>query len=180
MSERSWEQLVEENERDIGEAWTPAREPEQPQTLVGTVVGYQQVSLNSGYGEGEPWVCTIEDRDGHLWAVWLFQTVLVGEFERWRPMPGERVVLRYKGLSDKAPAGRQPYHQFVLTVDRGGQGLPGFLTDRPEVGSDIPTDTAGLPAGRSQVDQELDDRIADAQVVDEPEKEGDDGDPIPF
>ena len=32
----------------------------------------------------------------------------VSEFERWRPMPGERVVIRYKGLSEQGAGGPQP------------------------------------------------------------------------
>ena len=79
---------MEESERDIGEAWKPTQDPDAPRTLVGTVVGYQQVPFASEYGSDDPWVCTVRDRDGKDWAVWLWQTVLMSEFERWRPMPG--------------------------------------------------------------------------------------------
>ena len=72
------------------------------------MVGYQQVAFASELRQDDPWVCTIKDRDGKAWAVWLLQTVLVSEFERWRPMPGERVVIRYKGMSEQGAGGPQP------------------------------------------------------------------------
>ena len=104
-----------------------------PRTLVGTVVRYQQVPFASEYGMDDPWVCTVEDRDGKLWAVRMWQAVLVSEFERWWPLPKERIALRYKGLSEKAAAGRNPYHRYTLTVDRDTPALPGFLTVAPEL-----------------------------------------------
>jgi hypothetical protein len=162
--ERGWDDLIEASEREIGEAWKPTQDRDCPATLVGTVAGYQQVALNTGYGPDAPWVCSVEDRDGKLWAVWLFQTVLVSEFERWRAMPGERVVIRYRGRSDKERPGLSPYHRFTLTVDRGDRGLPGFLTEPDELepgGSEVPADSDGL------------EQPVDAQVVeDDDEQEG--------
>jgi hypothetical protein len=64
-AEQGWDRLLEESERDIGEAWKPTHDRDCPRTLVGTVIGYQQDALGSGYGSDEPWICTIEDRDGN-------------------------------------------------------------------------------------------------------------------
>jgi hypothetical protein len=171
---RGWDQLLEESEREIGEAWKPTQDPDCPSTLLGTVVGYQQVDLNTGYGTDAPWVCTIRDRDDKDWAVWLFQAVLVSEFERWRPLPGERVVIRYRGKSDRERPGLSPYHRFTLTVDRGQPGLPGFLAESAQLEpgeAEVPADTEGL------------ERPVDADVVEEEaeeEKEGGDDDDVPF
>ena len=112
-----WDDLIEESERDIGQAWKPAVDSDCPKTLAGTVVGYQQIDIGSEYTP-EPWVCTIEDRVGKLWAVWLFQTVLESQFKRWRPIPGERIAICYKGLSGERPGGLKPYHHFGMFVDR--------------------------------------------------------------
>ena len=57
--------------------------------------------------------------------VWLNRAVPVSEFEKQRPMPDERIVIRYRGQQETAArAGAAPAHLYALTVDRERQ-LPG-------------------------------------------------------
>jgi hypothetical protein len=194
-TERTWDDLVELNERqEYGQAWLPDREDDHPGTLVGTVCGYDQGPMSEYTGE-RPWVCTIQDRHGKLWSVWLNRAVLVSEFEKHRPLPDERVVLRYRGRQQDTPsrAGAAPAHLYTVTVDRDQQ-LPAFLT-RPQLepgqdrrrdlevtgGSDVPDDTAGFAYGQPPA-AKADAEVTDAQIVeDKPDSKGaDDDDPIPF
>jgi hypothetical protein len=179
-TERTWDDLIEQNERqEYGEAWLPDKHPEQPRTLIGTVAGHNQGPESEWSGD-RPWICTVVDRDGKNWSVWLNRAVLVSEFGARKPMPDERIVLRYRGQADKpSKPSMAPAQLYTLTVDRERQ-LPEFLA-RPrlegggQVGSDIPTDDRPL------VDREFDARIADADVVEdkEHEKEGE-ADDLPF
>jgi hypothetical protein len=164
--EHGWDDFLERSDRDIGAAWAPTKDPDCPRTLVGTVSHYQQVEIDTQYGKARPWVCTIRARDGQLWAVWLWQTVLENEYERWRPMPGERIAIRYKGLHDRAPSNGGPYHKFTLTVDRGDRGLPGFLTDDPQLagGEDPPASDGDPPVDADVVEEENEQKGADDDI----------------
>jgi len=161
MTERTWDQLIEDNENaDYGEAWIPDQR-EQPATLVGTVRSYN-IGPESQWSGERPWICNIEDRHGQTWSVWLNRDVLVREFEAQRPLPGERIVIRYRGRSEKASrAGASPAHLYTVTIDREQQ-LPGFLV-RPAIPaeSDIPVDR--------EFDQliEAAENVPDADVVEE-------------
>ena len=135
----------------------------------------------------------MEERgSGKLWSIWLNRAVLVGEFGKHRPMPGEKIVIRYRGQQEKASrVGAAPAHLYTLTVDRD-QALPGFLTapaleagervrDLKQTGEsqDLPADPAAFTYGEQRppaVD------VPDADVVeDKPKSEkGEDDDPIPF
>jgi hypothetical protein len=184
--ERSWDELVKLNERqEYGQAWLPDREPDHPRTLVGTVRGYDQGPTSEFTGV-QPWICTVQDRAGKLWSIWLNRAVLVSEFEKQRPMPDERIVVRYRGQQETASrTGAQPAHLYALTVDREQQ-LPEFLT-RPQLEpgedrrrdleltgeSDVPDDPDAFTYGQ-QRPKPVD--IPDADVV---EDKGDD-DELPF
>ena len=167
MSATDWDTLVERNKNEeYGAGWFPDNPANDcPKTLVGTVRTYNQGPLSEFTGEC-PWICTVEDRDEKLWSVWLNKTVLISEFERHRPMPGERIVIRYRGRAEKASrTGAQPAHLYTVTVDRE-QALPAFLTDsseRPALNEpDVPIDNAELPAPPPVADAEViedDDRI---------------------
>jgi hypothetical protein len=178
VTDRTWEELIEDNENaDYGEAWIPDQR-DQPATLVGTVRSYNLGPESQWSGE-RPWICNIEDRHGQTWSVWLNRDILVREFSDQRPEPGERIVVRYRGRSGKASrTGASPAHLYTVTVDRERR-LPGFLTapaleagEQP-VGSDVPVDREfdegfAEAARRGQVD------VPDADVVEE------DDDDLPF
>jgi hypothetical protein len=186
---RSWEQLEAEAEREYGEAWLPDKEDSHPRTLVGTIVSYDQ-GPESAYTGERPWIANVEDRDGKQWCIWLNRAVLIGEFDRQKPMPGERIAIRYRGQAEKASQpGMAPAQLYKLTVDRdrvlpesfsGGEleaGAPVRRDVQPIPGkpSDIPSDDA-----RSQVDREFDAQVADADVVEEGDEKGEGDDPLPF
>jgi hypothetical protein len=133
-----------EPEEEYPESWLPWTNPDQPKTIVGTVNGY---NLGPDFGWGRKWVCTITDRNGKPWSIWLTQEVLVREFSdehTGRPMPGEELTLRYMGKQDKPKGGGPAYHRFRLTIHRGPL-LPPFLLGPGDPESDIPADTVGLP-----------------------------------
>lgn len=107
------------------ETWSdePARawKPEVGDVLVGELVAYRQ-----GQGAyGPAWVAHVrEEGSGELRACWLFHAVLLDEFRRLRPKPGERVGLRR--LEDGGKAGSR-YRRFALVVDRPvGAEVPDF------------------------------------------------------
>ena len=109
-----------------------------------------------------PWICTIEDRAGKVWSVWLNRAVLVGEFERHRPMPGERVALRYRGKQEEASrAGAQPAHLYALTVQRE-QALPEFLTKKELAPGEQQRDTPDVPIDNAELPPAP---VPDAEVV---------------
>lgn len=187
-TERTWDDLVDLNQRqEYGEAWLPDRESDHPRTLVGTVANYDQGPVSEFTGEC-PWICTVQDRDGKLWSIWLNRAVLVSEFGKQRPMPGERVVVRYRGQQAKASRqGAAPAHLYTVTVDRDQQ-LPAFLTapaleqgaervrDLERIGgSDVPSD--GFEYGEQRPVGSVE--LPDTDVVEDKPKDEDD-DPIPF
>lgn len=98
------------------ETWSdePARawKPEVGDVLVGELVAYRQ-----GQGAyGPAWVAHVrEEGSGELRACWLFHAVLLDEFRRLRPKPGERVGIRR--LEDGGKVGAR-YRRFALVVDR--------------------------------------------------------------
>jgi hypothetical protein len=145
------------SEEEFPESWLPMKHGDQPRTLVGEVTDYD---LGPDFGWGRKWVATVTDDDGKPWSVWLSADVLVREFEDQRPMPGERITIRYMGKQDKPKGGGPGYHRFRVTMHRGEPQLPEFLT-RPRLGagqeeSDIPADTSDLPPATT---------IPDADVV---------------
>jgi hypothetical protein len=154
---RTWEDLEQGANRDYGEAWLPDRDDAQPRTLVGMIAGYDRGPVSTFTGE-QPWICAVRDRDGKDWSVWLNRTVLVSEWERHRPMPGERIAVRYRGVQEEASrVGGAPAHLYRLTVDRD-QELPGFLTRPQEL---EPADLSDIPSDLPPTDADVVDATAD-------------------
>jgi hypothetical protein len=172
----------QEPEQEYPESWLPWKDAAQPRSLVGDVASYE---LGPDLGYGRNWICTVTDREGKPWSVWLSQKVLLGEFEEQRPMPGERIVLRYIGLQEEPKGGGPAYHRFRLTVEREQQ-LPEFLT-RPQLEpgeepSDSPSSLGVLPPGQVNVAEPNTEAVTDAEVVEERDalEGGEDDDPLPF
>jgi len=91
------------------------------QVLVGELVRYSR-------GEGQYGPAHIaqvrEEKTGELRAVWLLHRVLLDEFKRLRPKPGERLGIRR--LEDGGENSKRPYRRFALVLDRDGDDLPDF------------------------------------------------------
>lgn len=83
--------------------------------LIGTVVRYKRVDTK----QGERIVAHIRPDDGSpIMTVWL-GTVLLSEFKRLRPRPGERVGI--KRLDDAVSKAGRAYQVFSVVVDRPEQ-----------------------------------------------------------
>jgi hypothetical protein len=159
--DRSWDELIEENERDHGRPWLPhAGDEDSPTTLVGTIIGFTWVTTQK-MPEG-CLVCAVTDRDGGLWSVWINTKVLKDEFARQLPKSRERIVLRYRGIAKQASQpGYSPAYLFTLTVESrvrrtelvaeigqalGGGGEQLAISDR----SDARASSAGWSRARSR------------------------------
>jgi hypothetical protein len=95
------------------EAWRP----EVGEILVGELTGYDQGTTPYG-----PAVIArvVDEATGETWSVWLIHHVLLDEFRKLRPKPGERVGL--KRLEDA-----DHYRRYSVRVDRPQDELPDLL-----------------------------------------------------
>lgn len=113
MSE--WEEtatrLREQADRDYPQAWIPEAEGDE---LLGVLASVRP-AVQTAYGPAP--VVELEDVLGARWSVWLVHTVLRREFERQRPVLGERVLIRYLGTV-RPESGGAPYESYRLVVDR--------------------------------------------------------------
>jgi len=89
--------------------WPPAWRPEPGDVLVGRVIRYD--IGHTVYGPVR--TVTIERDTGERVAVWLSSTVLLNEFAKQKPKPGERLGLKYLGKHPELG-----YHRYRLLVDR--------------------------------------------------------------
>jgi hypothetical protein len=73
--------------------------------------------------QDEAHIAVLSLEDGSQRALWLLDTVLLDEWRKQRPRPGDLVAVAYFGK--KAPAGGgDPYNAYRLVVDRGDQPPP--------------------------------------------------------
>ncbi len=103
--------------------------PNVGSVLVGRVVRYE----HAGSTYGPCWVCVVEEPEsGHLIIVWLSAKVLITEFKRKKPKPGEMIGI--KRLSDA----EKGYQRFVLLVAgrEEAEGVPDL--DEPPAPGDVP------------------------------------------
>jgi hypothetical protein len=97
-------------ELDQWTGYPPAWRPTTGDILVGIVEGYD-VGFTP-YGSVR--TCMIVEEGTHRkYSIWLSSTVLLSLFERFKPLPGERLGLRYLGVD-----AQKRYHKFRLLVDR--------------------------------------------------------------
>ncbi|MBM4043659.1 MAG: hypothetical protein FJ279_00945 [Planctomycetes bacterium] len=93
------------------QGWPEAWRPKPGDVLTGIVESYSEGP--TPYGNVHTVIVKDEDA-GERVSVWLSSTVLLSEFRRLRPKPGERIGLKYEGKdADKG------YHRYKLLVDRG-------------------------------------------------------------
>jgi hypothetical protein len=160
-------------EDEFPESWLPWKDSGQPRTLVGRVEAY---TLGRDFGYGWSWICTLVDRDGKPWSIWIGSypdprsgrcSVLYSLFrdEADRVKPGAQITVRYRGFVDNPRGGGPGYRSFGLTV-QGDRGLPAFL--RPQLTaaaeSDIPANDEYLAT------------VPDADVIEDDPAQPDDGD----
>jgi hypothetical protein len=124
-----------ERELEELEDWAPAWKPKPGDTLVGTLLRY-----DTGHTPfGPVRTATIRKADGERVSVWLSNTVLLNEFARLKPKPGERIGLKYLGTHRE-----RRYHRFRLLVDRP-DGEPSFEPLGGETGRPLEVTDADVP-----------------------------------
>jgi hypothetical protein len=121
-----------ELEREDGtypESWRP-----QPgDILVGTIEKYDRASTSYGTYN----IAVLRDEQGALHSVWLMHAVLLDEFRKLRPRPGERLGI--KRLEDA----ERGYRRYAVRVDREpGSDIPDFDA---APAADAPPATASEP-----------------------------------
>jgi hypothetical protein len=88
----------------------PGWKPVPGEILVGTIEGYD--TWEGRYGAVK--VAILQDEaGGGLVSVYLSSTVLLAEFKKWRPRPGEVVGIRYLGKDED-----RGYHRYKVMVER--------------------------------------------------------------
>ena len=104
-------------------------------TLVGTLLRFEMIVTD--FGEAQ--VAVIEDSDdGTEWGVALFRSVLKKRFETLAPQPGDTIGLKYIGLAEPRTKGANPYHNYVLKVERNtlADSAAATTTTEPAASSD--------------------------------------------
>jgi hypothetical protein len=91
------------------ESWVP-REPGEE--LAGELVRYERGETSYG----RQIIAIIRTLDGTERACWLLHAVLLDEFAKAKPRPGELLLIRYEGKRENASG--QPYAAYRLEVDR--------------------------------------------------------------
>lgn len=160
-----FENLIRRNRDDgdeYGTSWMPRQNDEHPNPLVGVIAGYDQGTTRAG---DAVWIAKVRDRGGQVWSVWLFGTVLHGEFMKKRPEPGEPIVLSYVGMSQNPKPGQNPAALYRLTLNRE--------LALPPIAPQLPPGNGANGDSSVTADQEV---VEDAEVV-EPGRNDDD---IPF
>jgi hypothetical protein len=102
--------------------------------LVGTLLRYETIVTDFGPSQ----VAVIEDEDdGTVYGVALFRSVLKKRFDVLEPRPGDRLGLKYVGLAEPRTKGANPYHNYVLKVERNS---PSAATpaEAPEQAEELP------------------------------------------
>lgn len=96
--------------------------------LVGEIVRYETGMTE--YGEA-PIVVVANEDNGELLSVWLLHQVLLSEFQKLKPKPGERV-----GIKRLADDPERRYRRYAVRVDREDAGVPDL--DRYSAGDVAP------------------------------------------
>ena len=113
MSDRDLYDELEEFTGEFPEAWKPK---------VGDVIVGPLLRYDSGMAEyGEYVIAVVQDEQSNrARAVWLLHTVLLGEFKKKRPKPGERIGIK------RLPDAEKGYKHYALRVDRDEPAVPDF------------------------------------------------------
>lgn len=95
--------------------------------IVGHIVRYSRARG----AHGEAWVCVVDDEEHGRVSVWLTPKVLIEQFRKWRPVPGERIGILCQGKDAE-----KGYWRFAMRVDRPGEGLvpdfEGLMVEKEE------------------------------------------------
>ena len=110
-----WATLTLDQALDLDFAgWNPA----EGDKLSGTVL-YVVEAVDSEFGE-YPMIGVATD-DGEAVNVHAFHTVMRNALDRWKVSPGDRIGIKYKGRKESKIAGRSPYGDYNVIVQKAGQ-----------------------------------------------------------
>jgi hypothetical protein len=82
---------------DSGDAWMPADDEDSPEGIQGHVLSLTYIETDQKYGGGEVPMLEIQEKDGHVWSVRAYHTVLRNQIEKNAPEVGDLVALKYLG-----------------------------------------------------------------------------------
>lgn len=102
-------------ELDTWTGWPPAWKPKPGEVLVGFIESYDVGHTPFGAVRT---VMIAQEATGEVVSVWLSSTVLLDQFQKQKPKPGERVGLKYLGRDEA-----KGYHRYRLLVDRPDEAL---------------------------------------------------------
>jgi len=106
--------------------YAPGWKPEPGDTVMGTVK-----ALDNGYSQwGEYKIVTLIQENGEEVAVHAFHTVLENALKRIRPVPGDKIAIRYVGeQTPKGDPNGKPFHVYqVRSMDAKGEEFWGKPT----------------------------------------------------
>jgi len=122
-----FDELANRIEKDFPPSWIPS--DEEP-VRVGA---FQR--LDKGTNKfGTAWIAVLKGKDGKEFSLWLLHTVLINEFKRQAPKPGELVAVKY--LGKKTGDAGQGYVGFRVEVkrDKAGPNWDDVQGDSPDEG----------------------------------------------
>ena len=109
--------------RPLGPVPAPPWRHDQPgDTLVGTIVG---VYWKSRQGQDVA-ICQIRRENGELVDLWISGTVLIHEFARPNPQPGDKIAVTFLGV----PQGKT-YRNYEVVVQPGGYMIIDWAEAKP-------------------------------------------------
>lgn len=111
------QQMYDRLDAPMAEAWMP----EEGDKLIGIVTDID--TRSSEYGDDYT-ILTIETEDGEAWAFHAFRTVARNEVAKANPQVGDKVGVKYLGVSTKEPPKGQsaPHLYRVIVFERGAFG----------------------------------------------------------
>lgn len=144
--------LEERIEKGFPESWRP----EEGEKIIGTVVEYGVGPTD--YGERDTVVVRLAD--GTEKTVWLLHDVLINQFKREKPQPGERIAVKYVGQKTN-PTSQRRYKDYRLMVERSARGCPfGTPGESTEKGTPY-METVGLSPDEAEDGDDFHDPFAD-------------------
>jgi hypothetical protein len=100
-------------------AWTPTREPDQPNPLSGLVIGLS--TQPSDYDQGDVPRIQLLAKDGTEWSVVGFHTLLRRELQAAGPRLYDRLGILYQG-EGVAKEGQSAPHRYRVVLERNPDG----------------------------------------------------------
>jgi hypothetical protein len=97
-------------------AWIPIDEGDQLEGTIASVTRAWSDARNKGQGDGWYPLLQVQTTDGPILAFHAFSHVSYNEVMEHMPVPGERIVVTYQGVSGKAKPGQNPAKLFHISL----------------------------------------------------------------